>query len=154
MRISEADSAAQYWPNLGSQQSAIVIVPVSPLASVKCRVYDGGLSRLFKFTDLQTKLGPVSALYQIDYHFYHGKPFCKMRKPEFGTALARCCAENKCWRPQFGPELSAKCISELSFQKRHNIGNRSSATILPMLGKCWAVSSFAPGYKKSLSSKI
>ena len=28
----------------------------------------------------------------------------KVRKPEFGTALARCCAENKCWEPEFGPE--------------------------------------------------
>ena len=35
MRISEADNAAQYWPNLGSQQSAIAIGPVSPFASVK-----------------------------------------------------------------------------------------------------------------------
>ena len=51
----------------------------------------------------------------------------EVKKPEFGTALARCCAENKCWRPEFGPALAAKCIPELSFQKRHDIGNRSSA---------------------------
>ena len=51
----------------------------------------------------------------------------EVRKSEFGTALARCCSENKCWRPEFGPELAAKCIPELSFQKRHDIGSRSSA---------------------------
>ena len=39
----------------------------------------------------------------------------EMRKLEFGTALARCCAKKKCWRPEFGPELAAKCILELSF---------------------------------------
>ena len=51
----------------------------------------------------------------------------EVRKPEFGTALARCCAKNKCWRPGFGPELAAKPSSELSFQQRHDIGSRSSA---------------------------
>ena len=51
----------------------------------------------------------------------------EVRKPELGTALARCCAKNKCWRPEFGPELAAKCIPELSFQQRHDIGSWSSA---------------------------
>ena len=51
----------------------------------------------------------------------------EVRKPEFGTALAHCCAENKFWRPDFGPELTAKCIPELSFQQRNDIANRSSA---------------------------
>ena len=74
----------------------------------------------------------------------------KVRNPEAGTALARCCAENMCWRPEFGPELAAMCISELSFQQRHNIGNRSSARFLPMLGQCWAVSNFAFGYFASV----
>ena len=32
----------------------------------------------------------------------------EVRKPEFGTALTRCCAENKNWRPEFGSELTAK----------------------------------------------
>ena len=45
VRIAEGDSVAQYWLNLGSQQSAIDI------------------GSAFKFTDLQTELGPVSALY-------------------------------------------------------------------------------------------
>ena len=58
----------------------------------------------------------------------------EVRKPELGTALAHCCAENKYWRPEFGPELAAKCISELSFQQRHNIGSRSSANFW----RCWA----------------
>ena len=55
-------------------------------------------------------------------------------KLEFGTALARCCVENKCWRPEFGPELAAKCKPELSFQQRHDIGNRSSE----IFWRCWA----------------
>ena len=63
VRIAEGDNMAQYLPNLGSQESAIVIGPVSLFASVKCWADDGGLFRLFKFTDLQPKLGPVSALY-------------------------------------------------------------------------------------------
>ena len=58
----------------------------------------------------------------------------EVRKPEFGTALACCCAENKCWRPEFGPALAAKCIPELSFQQRHDIGSRSSANFW----WCWA----------------
>ena len=41
VRITEADNTAQYWPNLGSQQLAIVIGPVSPFASVKCWADDG-----------------------------------------------------------------------------------------------------------------
>ena len=77
VRIAEGDNTAQYWPNLGSQESAIVIGPVSLFASVKCWADDGGLFRLFKFTDLQPKLGPVSALYQADYHFYYGIQFWK-----------------------------------------------------------------------------
>ena len=31
-RIAKANNTAQYWPNLGSQESAIVIRPVSPFA--------------------------------------------------------------------------------------------------------------------------
>ena len=58
----------------------------------------------------------------------------EVKKPEFGTALARFCAENKCWRPEFGPALAAKCIPELSFQQRHDIGSISSAYFL----QCWA----------------
>ena len=110
-----------------------------------CYFDDGGLCRLFKYTDLQPKLGLVSALYQADCHFYYGIQFRPMdgtllrhvsllprqtilevRKPEFDTALARCCAENKYWQPEFGPGLAAKCIPELSFQQRHDIGNLSS----------------------------
>ena len=77
MQIAEADNTAQYWPNLGSQQLAIVIGLVSPFASVKCWTDDGGLCRMFKFTDLETKLGPVSALYQADCHFYYGIQYRK-----------------------------------------------------------------------------
>ena len=84
-----------------------------------------------------TLLGHVSLLSR--------QTILEVRKPEFGRALARCCAENKIWRSELGPELTAKCILKLSFQQRHNIGNRSSATFLPMLGQCWAVSNFALG---------
>ena len=69
---AEADNTAQYWSNLGSQQSIIVIGPVSPFASVKCWADDGDLYLLFKFTGLQPKLGPVSAPYQADFHLYYG----------------------------------------------------------------------------------
>ena len=72
MQIAEADNTAQYWPNLGSQQTVIAIGPMSLFASVKCWADDGGICRLFKFTDLQPKLGPESALYQDDCHFYYG----------------------------------------------------------------------------------
>ena len=72
VRIAEGDNTAQYWPNIGSQESAIVIRPGSLFASVKCWSDAGGLFRMFKFTDLQLKLGPVSALYQVDCNFYCG----------------------------------------------------------------------------------
>ena len=76
------------------------------------------------------------------YYYYIAGPcvnfprqtILKVKKPDVGTALARCCAENKCWCPKFGPELAAKCIPELSFQQRHNIGNRS----LEKFWRCWA----------------
>ena len=58
----------------------------------------------------------------------------EVRKTELGTALAHCYAENKYWRPEFGPELAAKCIPELSFQQRHDIGSRSTANFW----RCWA----------------
>ena len=75
VRIAEADKTAQYWPNLGSQQSATVVEPVSPFASVTCWTKNGDLCRVFKFTDLQPNFGPVSALYQADCHFYCGIQF-------------------------------------------------------------------------------
>ena len=36
VRIAQGDNTAQYWTNLGSQESDIVIGPVSLFASVKC----------------------------------------------------------------------------------------------------------------------
>ena len=71
VRIGEGDNTAQYWPNLGSQESAIVIGPVSLFASVKCWADDCGFFRLFTITDLQPKLSPVLALYQADCNFYY-----------------------------------------------------------------------------------
>ena len=43
VRFAEGDNTAQYWPNLGSQESAIVIGPVSMFASVKCWADVGSL---------------------------------------------------------------------------------------------------------------
>ena len=84
-----------------------------------------------------TLLGHVSLLAQ--------QTILEVRKPEFDTATGQCCAENQCWRPEFGPELAVKCIPDLSFQQRHDIGNRSSAIFLSMLGLCWSLSKFAIG---------
>ena len=93
MRFSEAAHTAQYWPKRGSQQSAIVIGPMSAFASIKCFVYDGSFCQLFKFSDLQPKLGPVSALYVTGpcVIFTTANHF-GMGKPEFGTSSK----ENKC----------------------------------------------------------
>ena len=52
-----------------------------------------------------TLLGHVSLL--------PGQTILEVKKPEFGTELARCCAKNKRWRQKFGPELAAKCIPKL-----------------------------------------
>ena len=72
-----------------------------------------------------TLLGHVSLLPE--------QTILEVRKPEFGTALIRCCDETKCWWPEFRPELASKYIIELSFQQRHDIGNRSSKHFC----RCW-----------------
>ena len=33
----------------------------------------------------------------------------EVRKPEFGTALVRCCAKNKFWRPELAAMLDQCC---------------------------------------------
>ena len=115
---------AQYRPYTKSIVT-FTMASISESRRARVRLMDG------------TLLGHVSPLPR--------QTILEVRKPDFGTALARCCAENKCWRPEFGPELVAKCISELSFQQRHDIGNRSMATFLPMLGQYWALSNYALG---------
>ena len=119
---------AQYRLNLGSQESAIVIGPVSPFASVKCWPNDGSLCRLLKFTDLEPKLGPVSALSKpivtftmasssesrkarvrlMDGHvsLLPLQTILEQRKPKFGTVSACCCAENKCCGQSLGQNWS------------------------------------------------
>ena len=111
VRIAKADNTGQYWPNLGSQQSANVIEPVSPFASVKCWADDGSFCRLFKFTDLLPKLGPVSALYQADCHFHYGPFLCRKqvlvtrvwarigRQMHTGVIIT---ATARYWQPIFG----------------------------------------------------
>ena len=121
MWIVEADNTTQFWPNLGSQQSAIVIWPVSPFASVKSWPDDGSLCRMFKFTDLQPQLGPVSALHQADCHFYHGKPFWKW--------------ENQSWH-SIGPLLSRKPM--LAARVWAKIGRQLHAgVIIPATARYW-----------------
>ena len=110
-------NTAKYWLNLGSQESAIVIGPVSPFVSVKCGANDGGLYRLFKFTDLQPKLGPVFALYQVDCNFYYGIQFRKYLLTGQSSA----------------------------YRINHSSNGTILATVLPMLGQCWTISNFALG---------
>ena len=110
VRIAEADNTAQHWPNLGNQQSAIVIRLVLPFASVESWADDGSLCQLFEFTDLQPKLGPMSTLYYVTFTMVASserrrarvrrmdgtllgrvsillqQTFLEVRKPEFGTA--------------------------------------------------------------------
>ena len=82
----------------------------------------------------RTRVWPIDGILLRHVSLLPRQTILEVRKPEFGTALARCCAENKCWRPGFGPELVTKCIPELSFQQRHNIGNRYLANFW----RCWA----------------
>ena len=103
MRIAEADNTAQYWPDLGSQQSAVVIEPVSPFVSVKCWANDGSLCRLLKFTDLLPSLvlwHPVPKVEEPETGILLGKvsflpwqTILEVRKSEFGPASAHCCVE-------------------------------------------------------------
>ena len=91
------------------------------------------------------------------------KTILEVRKPEFGTALARCCAERKCWRLEFGPELAVKCVPVLLFQQRQDIGSRSSASfwrcwasvepyLTSDLGLCWYITTFGPGNQDQKSA--
>ena len=52
--------------------------------------------------------------------------------------------------PTFPPGL----LDQGSLLPRHNIGHRSSATSLPMLGQRWTVSNFALGYLNYFSSEF
>ena len=93
VQIAEADNTEQYWPNLGSQQSAIVIGSVCPFASVKCWSDDRGLCRLLNLPTFSRNLDPVSALYQADCHFYHGIQFRKQKSqsPAHGRHITGPC---------------------------------------------------------------
>ena len=117
VRISEADNMAQYWPNLGNQQSAIFIEPVSPFASVKCWPDDGGLCRLFKFTDLQPKFGPVSALYQDDCYFSCGIQFRNYKSQS----------------PAHGRHITGPCVTFIT--EKHN--QLHTEVIIPETARYW-----------------
>ena len=145
--ITGADNRAQYWPNLGNQLSVIVIGAVSPFASVKCWADNGGLYRQFKFTDLQPKLGPVSALYQADCHFVI-----------FTVENHSASEKIRVWH-NIGPLLCRKQV--LAARVRARIGCQVHTGVIistmarywqpifgkifPMPGQCWAVSNFALG---------
>ena len=101
VRIAEADNTAQYWPNLGSQQSSIVIGPVSPFTAVKCWADDGDRCRLFK--NLEFRIQTMDGTLLRHVSLLPRQTILEVTKPEFGTALARFCAKNKYWRPKFGP---------------------------------------------------
>ena len=148
VRIAEGDNTAQSWPNLGSHQSAIVIGPVSPFASVKCWADDGGLFRLFKLTDLQPKLGPVSALYQADFHFYYGIQFRKQKSqsPDHGRHITGPCvtfttanhsgSEKTRVRHSIGPFLCRKQVLAAKVWAR--IGRQlHTGVIIPAVGRYW-----------------
>ena len=148
-----------YWPSLGSQESAIVIEPLSPFASVICALPTTAAFVecliLPIFSRNLAQYGPYTKLI-FTFTMASSSESGRARVPPMdGTLLGHMsllpwqtiyCAENKCWRTEFGPELAAKCILELSFQQRHDIGNRSSTTFLSILGQCWPVSNFALGY--------
>ena len=121
VRIAEVNNTAKYWPNLGSQQSAIVIGPVSQFALVKRWADDGGLCRLCKFADLQLELGTISALYQAYCHFYYGIQFRKYKSqnPAYGRYITGPCVQvhtgviipatarfRRCWA-SVGPYLNS-----------------------------------------------
>ena len=154
MRIVDAHNTGQYWPNLDNQQSAIVIghrlhrssagqttaafvdglnLPIFSRNLAHCRPYTKPIitftmassfeSRRARVRPRDPLLGHVSLLPR--------QSILEVKKPEFCRTLASFCAENKRWQP----ELAAKCIPELSFQQRHDIGHRSSAIFF----RYWAV---------------
>ena len=86
-----------------------------------------------------TLLGNVSLLLR--------QTILEMKKPEFGTTLARFCAENKCWRPEFGPELAIGCQvhTGVIILATARYWQPIFGKFLAMLGQCWAVSNFALG---------
>ena len=82
LRIAEADNTAKYWPNLGSQQSATVIRPVSPFAKTWLSIgpIPSRLSLLLWHLVPKVEepeFDPSTAYYWAMCHFYHGKPFWK-----------------------------------------------------------------------------
>ena len=134
MRIAEGDNTAKYWPNIGpilAAKSWLLLLgqchclhrssagPTSaaffdylnsPTFSPNLAQYRPYTKPIVTFTMAsssesrrarvgimdRTLLGHVSLLPR--------QTILEVRKPEFGTALTRCCAKNKCWRP----ELAAK----------------------------------------------
>ena len=136
VRITEADNTAQYWPNLGSQQSAIVIGPVSPFASVKCWADEGGLVDCLNWPTFSLNLAqyrpytkPILTFTMSSSSESRRARFRPMNSTllghvsllprqttenkEFGKAMGRCCAElwPNCGRASVGGQslLSQNC---------------------------------------------
>ena len=171
VQIADADNMAQYWPNLGSNSRVLLLGKCRRLhrpsagpttaAFFDCLnlpTFSGNLAQyrpyakpIVTFTiassseNRRPRVRPMDGTLLRHMSLLSRQTILEVRKPEFGTALAGCCAENKCSRPEFGPELAAKCIPELSLQQRHAVGNRSSATVLPMLDQFWALYNFTLG---------
>ena len=144
MRIAEGDNTAQYWPNLVSQQSAIVIGPVLRFTTVKfwanCSnlpYFSQNLAQYRPYTkpivtftmassikSIRPRVRPMNYTLLGHVSLLLRQTILEVRKLEFGTASAHFYAENKCWRPESGQELE---------------------TFWPMLGQRWVVSNFAFG---------
>ena len=127
--------------------------------------------RLFKFTDLQPTLGPVSALYQANCHFYHGTQFSKQKSQSRAhgrhitgpfvtfTTENHSGSEKSRFRHSIGPllcqkqVLAARVWVRIARQMHTGVIIPETARywqpifskFLKMLGQCWAVSNFALG---------
>ena len=145
VRVDEGDNTAQYWPNPGSQESAIVIGPVSPFASVKCWADDDSFFRLFKLTDLLPKMAQ----------------YWPYTKPIVTFTMTIHSGSEKTWVwHSIGPFLCQKQV--LAARVWPRIGRQvHTGVIIPatgwywqpifgkclaMLGQCWTVSNFALGH--------
>ena len=86
VQIVEADNTAKYWPNLGSQQSAKTWAHTKP--NVTFTMVSNSESR-------RARVWPMDGTLLAHVSLLPRQTILEVRKPEFGTALAHCCAENK-----------------------------------------------------------
>ena len=156
MRIAEAGNTTQYWPNLGSQQSAIVIGPVSPFASVKCWVDCLNLPTFsWNVAQYRPYTKPI-----ITFSMASSSKSRRARvRPITGpyvtfTTANHSGSEETRVRYSIGPLLCRKQVWARIDRQVHT-GVIIPETVrywqpifgkfLAMLGQCWAVSNFALG---------